>query len=615
VNQKTFRPGIEPLEDRTLLSTGVLHPTPFRVHPQRRFGFNPVAQVQHALTSLTQQATQVAHTLQHQTTQTSSQISHQGTLITNQLRQASNTARQRALNFGNQIRHQANSLFNSVANHKVVAFDFTTHGSITANFRTGSYYGSLDLGAGASFDTNDLDSLLADQIPIPQFDPIQTATTAVGLHTVITSGYNATRASYLNSTGTTYFSSERFVNWASPRTLGTYIAAIVASGGSATSSVIKDAEGQLMLELNDIVSWLENVGVSSVESAAGSLLGGMFKALFGGSGSTMMVGSQPISFAVVNVPVTYSVQAGSSMLPNISSLVGKSNGSLFTGTEPHLGFAITLGYGYYNTDPYGYALSSFDQTKLTDTNLLAQAFPAILQAALGQSSDSRVTKALKALNYSEYAATYAQSSLRDRLFGALHLSGSDLAKIYQPGNPIIDLTHTHVADGLLSLLLPLALGNEHSASVDQMQFNLETDTLSIKVSLHHRHSWGSAGDLLKAVNNFVHQKTGSLVQASKTEGQQLGRQAKALSHGVVTFTRTQLHALLNTIHQLRVRFLFDAHRGISPTQVVQQAQQTGQAIINTTKTVVDAGLQAAGNQANNLKQQGGDAVKAISSFL
>src|SRR5262249_28519778 len=153
---------------------------------------------------------------------------------TNQLRQAGVTARQQALNFGNQIRRQANGLFNSALNHKVVAYDFTTKGSVTANFLTGSYYGDLDAGLGASFDTNQLDSLLAGQIPIPKIDPIQAATQAVGLHTVISSSYNTVRDSYLKgSRGTTYFASERFVNWASPRTVAAYIASIVVSGGSA----------------------------------------------------------------------------------------------------------------------------------------------------------------------------------------------------------------------------------------------------------------------------------------------------------------------------------------------------------------------------------------------
>src|SRR5262249_6543467 len=152
----------------------------------------------------------------------------------------------------------------------------------------------------------------------------------------------------------------------------------------------------------------ENVGVNSAEAAAGSLLAGMFKGVFGGGGSSMVVGGQPITLSLVNVPVTYSAQAGSSMLPGISSLGGKSGGPSFTGSEPHLGFAITLGYGYYNPDPFGSALSAFDQAKLSDTNLIAQAFPRILQAALGQSTDSRVTKALRALNYADFAATYAQ---------------------------------------------------------------------------------------------------------------------------------------------------------------------------------------------------------------
>jgi hypothetical protein len=602
MNRLAFRPGIETLEDRTLLSA-----TGMSLRLSHHFG-NPFHQVQQAVSQAVHQVTQVAHSLQQQAADADKQLGHQGTSLVQQLKLGASRDRQKIISFGNQLHRQAAGLIQSALNHKVVAYDFTTHGSLTANFQTGDYFGDLDFGFGATLSTDDLKALLEGQFPIPNVDLVQGATAAVGVHSVVTSSYDSVRDSWLNQTvpGATYFSSERFVNWATPDKLLEYTGALAATDGAALPFVLNDAKGQLLLELNNIYAWLRNVGASGGDliGAAGGLLNGMLQAMLHHQSATAFINSFPITITPVSVPVTYTEEVGFSGLPGLSALGIPSGPPLFTGVKQQLGFVIRIPNA---TSPahFDSEINSFDQTKLSQVSSIAQDFPAILQQALEHSSDSLVTKALRFLDFTSFANGFVDGFVRNKLFSLLHLNSSVLNQVYKPGSTILDLTHTSVADALRTQVLnQLGVGNEGGASVDQLQFNLDSDELSIKVTLHYRQSWGTAGDLLNAVDAYVKDKSKLVVQAGRALGRALGQQLKGLRHGLLQNTGSQTQQLGRTIRILGQRFLGELRIGVPPAQVAQEVHQEASTLINTTKAVVSSTVQNTKQTASNVYSQG-----------
>jgi hypothetical protein len=89
------------------------------------------------------------------------------------------------------------------------------------------------------------------------------------------------------------------------------------------------------------------------------------------------------------------------------------------------------------------------------------------------------------------------------LKSALGLDVTLLRQKFVAGNPVVDLTGTTVANRLSSLLAKLAIGNEGSAQVNKLEFNVGTLSFNAEVTIRHRHSWGSVGEILEAAGKRV----------------------------------------------------------------------------------------------------------------
>jgi len=63
-----------------------------------------------------------------------------------------------------------------------------------------------------------------------------------------------------------YFSSRRFVQWASVETIAGYLAKIFATSGEGCKDVVTSVINQLMLEFNDLYGWLKNTAQQNADA-------------------------------------------------------------------------------------------------------------------------------------------------------------------------------------------------------------------------------------------------------------------------------------------------------------------------------------------------------------
>jgi hypothetical protein len=364
----------------------------------------------------------------------------------------------------------------SVLDSKVVPFDLTTTASLTFNLGTGSYFVRADITNGVSYDTDRIKELFSGNVTLPRINPVEALSAFYGLRTDHTSNYAAVRQQFYNQYGAenVYFVSERFSEWASPETLGAELAKAVATAGSSTASSVKEAFNQIRLELNDIYEWAK---VKS-QADAPKVLADVVQAI------VLKQDFNSPYLAVKWVNIDHSYRA------NISAY-GVGTGA--TVKVPHFGFALI-----WKTTPgtYDRVLNSFNQLTSGDPTVVDNLLKGFVNLPAYQSNPT-LAKFLKLATTNP--ADKIDTQITSLLKSALGLDVQLLRQRYAAGNPVVDLTGTPVANRLAGVLSRLALGNEGSASVVKLEFNLGTLSFNAEISLRHRHSWGSVGEIIAAV--------------------------------------------------------------------------------------------------------------------
>lgn len=367
-----------------------------------------------------------------------------------------------------------------VLDQKVTPYDLTTRGTLTYNLSTGSYYADLEVAQGLTYDTEKIKELLQGNVSLPNINPIKAVAAFYGVKATHSSNHASLRDTYYKKHGAenVYFVSERFSEYAGPEKLGAELAKAIATAGSSSASSVKEAFNQIKLELSDVYAWAKNKSKNEVTK----ILGDVLEAIVTGRD----VSNSYLAVKWFNVTHTYKANVGA---------YGVGTSASFD--VPHLGFAVVW---KTKKGSLSNALKNFEANGKGDTNVIKSVLTELLNSSRF-ASNATLTKFLKLATSNPADAIDKQ--LSNQLKSSIGLDLATLKRAYISGKPVVDLTKTSIGSGLKNLLGDLALGNEGSASINRLEFNLATMSFQIDVSIRHRHSWGSVGEILAAAGREV----------------------------------------------------------------------------------------------------------------
>jgi hypothetical protein len=373
---------------------------------------------------------------------------------------------------------------------KVVAFDVTTKGSLSFNLDTGAYAAKIELPAGVTLDTSALKALMNGQFALPKVEPVQALSALGGLKTSVSSDYDQVQAKLFQQYGggNVYLSTERFTDWASPENVAGTLGSGILTGGANAGQALQEARDVVLGELGNIYTWLKHKAPQEAEATVAAALKGIL--------TGQDVDTPYLALKFVDVNQSYTIGLGGAAATIADGLGAGSTSRTVTAT--HKGFALIWKGPGDSLDSLTNSLNSFDGASLEGkadfTSMIGRLANRPELKGLGQLAEAVLSANPSAL---------ADQLVTTKLSSALGVTRSQLSQLYQPGNPIIDLKSTPLGAQLGKLLGNLAAGNEGSAQVTKLQFNLNTYEVTAEVTVRHRHSWGSVNDILKAVGKQI----------------------------------------------------------------------------------------------------------------
>ena len=364
-------------------------------------------------------------------------------------------------------------------------------GKLSFNFATGGYYADFELLAGLKVDSEAFKALMTGDFKLPEIDPLTAGASLSGLKTSVTTNYDAGRQDQYEAHGgaNVYFASKRFAEWAGPGTLARAVALAIAGDGG---QILQEAKSHLSLELEDLATWLQQRGATDASKLAVQILRAIVDQ------TSLDLPELSLKVTPVNFTCNYSV----------GGAVGAAGGTIdadtsTSATASHFGFSIVW-KGTPGGDPLLDSINKLESMKLQggmeDFNALAMQeldklnIPGseflkeiLLTGHVGVDSDNALDK-----------------SVVNQLSDMLSVDAAELLAEYKTGNPIIDLSHnSRIKDGLISQLKKLAVGNQKSAEVTKLQFNLNTMAFEVEFVIHHKYASGSLADIGKQLAGMV----------------------------------------------------------------------------------------------------------------
>lgn len=514
---------------------------------------------------------------------------------------------------------------NQLLDREIIAWKYTTPGTLNLNLLSQTFYADIDLGAGIKIDTTLFQTWLNDSIKegkisyprLPQADPLKAMATAAGLEMHSSSNYREIRQQIYDLYGAEniYFASERFVEWASPETAARFagiIAAATAAGNAdkGVDMVWSEIESMLKQEWGDIKAWFfnntraPNEFVPEYPLLAGKILQSLWNGWTTNMGVTRQFGGK--SFppgqklhlpGIANPEETLSLHlVGIDYTATLEHrwIQGQQRE---IDAPPHLGFFLAWGHGPDSQDkinPITRALERdgdgnlrfdhFKQTKPEDTlpgfigntaagGLLERlAFLEVLTPGIEASDASLRTVGAELVS----AAT---DTLVFRLLAdKLDIDGDEVLSRCQESNPLVDLTGTAPARELEAFLSGIAQGNRSSVRIRQFELNLTDYSVSIKFELNHKHSWGSANDIVEGIFKTISQWGEKTFRAIDDWNSRFGTEAdRAIAQ--------QSQQLTELVDQLGEELLTSQNKAL--TQVTEWVKEARKALDRWEKDQID----------------------------
>lgn len=405
-----------------------------------------------------------------------------------------------------QLNSQYRAILDHALNTKILAYSVTTEGKMSYNFKTGTFFGQVDIGNGFTMDSKKIEDWMSGTVAIPRGNPVQFAVSAASLQQMQhdTQYFNRRNNFFSQTAGTHgYYASQRFVEWASAETAAHHVILGIASAGSTVNQSIREAQDQLLLEFSDVVAFLMESGIDDVERAATCALSSIL-----GESCPSSIGFQ-IGTRLEGVSCTYKGKSNwitgipSKFLPGLTlpSLHASVNSS-------HVGFGLNWSTNYTSVSSLRERIERFSTspTLQLETERL---FKIAIQKLLGANS-AKAQKYLANFNYAQVSSGLTGLQNIANLMRNSGVNVNQLLSRFQEGNPIIDLRGTPVSNYLEQRLSPLAQGNEGKASITRLEFDLSHMTINVTVDLLHRQSWGRLEDAAEALNDWYRSKSNSL---------------------------------------------------------------------------------------------------------
>ena len=511
---------------------------------------------------------------------------------------------------GNDLAQRIRQARDNALGTKLLAYSLTTKGDFTYNFKTGSFFAQAELGNGVSVDSKKIENYLSGTVAIPDVNPVEFAISSAGLKVKHTTSYNAARAQFFaeHNPALSYFSSERFVDWASAETLAHHVALAIITEGESTNQSMREVQDRLYLEFNDIYAWLVRAGVSDLENTATCALQSLM-------GESCQGGSESLAAVLETVGCQYAAQTDwRTELP--LSILGNLNLGSPTVNMPssHVAFGLQLPG---RSSGFEDALTELES--MPESGDVQRLFVTVVQKLLGSQS-AKAAQYFSDLDASSLAARAQSQLLSTQWFNQNGVTVDMVRSKIQAGNPIVDLRDTQAAAYMAERLKALAQGNERAVSFDKLELDLSTMTLSASITMRHQQSWGSVSDAINAVNDWYH-STGRNMDASVDSFVQQGagaavEQMENAEQGVqrdLGQVNSSLSQAGERINALMGQFNQAVQADSIRREAVKSVQQQGSAFIGQLNQLQGVVTQCQ-NTVNQLVKQRDEIVKTISDL-
>lgn len=417
---------------------------------------------------------------------------------------------------GEDVAEWAKDQIDDVLDDEVIAYKGVTDFVMSLNLSNGAFYLDAKAGPGVGYDSRKLNELLESGSPsIPDIDPVDAVKKIFSARIEQTDDYDEIRDSLYQEFGaqSVYFSSRRFVDHFGAESAAEIVVETILFGGAAAAKdAIADVGEHLRLELNDIISWLEQRGAEQIEAVVPELI----RALLTGQNFRsphIELRWNPIQYAYKLKPEpllgkVVSTVSGDETL--IDEFVSKTQQN-----SRHAGFAIIWQipdpgdpYDHFSAYLKDLELGSFTGNVLTP-ELVADSFKVLVNENLPDNlklSDEAVD-ILNALGPLVGEVGKFEKLLAKTITDVLSfdLSGIEAKiqqlKTLQNGSFKLDFQGTPAALRLEEFLKKITFGNRRQAEVQEFSFDLTTFTLTIKGTLCHKHSWGSIGAIIEGLQS------------------------------------------------------------------------------------------------------------------
>jgi predicted nucleic acid-binding Zn-ribbon protein len=509
-----------------------------------------------------------------------------------------------------QANEELSHLTDSLKSSKLLAYDLMTDAVLSYNVVHGAFYAKVDLPGGASYDSEKLkDWVRHGQPSLPQGNPIEVIFGAFGVDLQQTSGYASHRGSVIatHPTASIYFASRRFVDWMSPETAADYTIKIVSTGQLGAEDAIQQAQDMLLLEFQDVMAWAYLQGMEDLESMAAAALEALAtRKGFEVDDVKLNLGWEEVKYDY-NPQLTGMTEFPLKLLPGGSAILSKTNQALIhdrlTLTSPHAAFSVVWSNPLRDHKAVAEALLSAKRSEL------AAKYDALLLGALDKVTGANLPKdQMKRLDsLLLQTGDPTPAGVAGKLEETFKIDPAWIKQAIDDGKYFVDLKDKPIGTKLTAFLRPLAMGNEGSAMLQELEIDLATGRIFCRFSLRHKHSWGNLEQALAALNDWAtqtgHTASVSLdtliddldFDASRTLIDARKKSEKTVSTAATKLNdaATRLQAETNAIPGLRV-----------------QLNNANAAVSNTTAQVHNLEIQL-GNESRALT----NAINALNSLL
>ncbi len=466
---------------------------------------------------------------------------------------------------------------------KFTLFDTHTPALIQLNPYVRSYYVRCDLGNGYKLDYSSEKERNPDTAP--EYNSIEEAASSTGNEANQVNDYaKVQHGDYETSVidgKYVYFSSRRFTDWCCPETFGAYAYSLIASEGETSDEIVAKIREMMLLEYYDIVSWiggLEDVGKEASKELTTRVLIGILDSLptpelenmttavaFSEIDFSSADPSQSkeitlsiedlgkLEFRTGHIDYRYEIEPrqANAIMQSFGQLEAQLLGADYTEkswaktktkVNGYLGDRMKFGHRYFSmhlktdllpsdADLLRNRVARLNE-KLPDRDELEERFSEELARAIKKMSNSNTA------HWFELAEGFVKTRNESKNLSVRRITGieKEIAK-EMLGE---EIKNAKVENGII--MIPkssairtslqdfasknLCIGNEGSAKVEVMEMDVYSGVIRIELSLNHRQSWGTVGELTAAAdenlrkqferaNNFLDGETGQLLKSMR----------------------------------------------------------------------------------------------------